>query len=187
MAALWILLRFQHLLHPKEKALVHDLGDAALDADVPVDVDAGVSFVGEQSVEAVLPPLASPAGLYAPGIQICSDVNERLPAGHPAEDLPDDLILRGIEGVPHILALLVAEGEAAVCDFALGRVVVKPALDVLGHVLGIELVDVHHGAEGEAAGRGVIEVLLGVKHPDSKVVQLSLVHHGLKHIAAHAV
>lgn len=47
MAALWILFRFQHLLHPKEKALVHDLGDTAFNTNVPVDINAGVSLIGE--------------------------------------------------------------------------------------------------------------------------------------------
>lgn len=59
--------------------------------------------------------------------------------------------------------------------------------DVLSHVLGIEVVDVHHIAEGKAAGGGVDEILLGVEATDAYIPEPGIVYHSVQHISAHAV
>ena len=50
----------------------------------------------------------------------------------------------------------------AVRHHAIRGVVIQAALDVLGHVLGIELVDIHHRPQRKATCGGVAKFLFGI-------------------------
>ena len=167
--ALWILFRFQHLLHAPKQSLVYDLRDATFNADVPVYVYAGIALVCEQPVKAAASPFSALTGLYAPGVEVSANVNKTLSASYTAVYLPDHIVIWGVELIAHIFAFLVAERKRT-GDFAVDSIIVQPSFDVLRHVLAVELVYVHHGTESEATGSSVVEVLLRVKDPDSHVI-----------------
>ena len=187
MPALWIPFRFQHLLNFEEQLIADDAGDAALNTDIIVDIDAPVTLVEQHSMETALSPGPAPRRPDPPGVEVICNVDERLPAGYPAEDLPHDVILGRVQRIAHILPLLVAVGQVPVGDLAVLGVVPQAASDILGHVLAVELVDVHHGAEGKAPRRRVVEVLLRVEDADAKLLEPRFIDHGLEHIPAHAV
>lgn len=56
-----------------------------------------------------------------------------------------------------------------------------------GHVLGIELVDIHHRAGGEASSRSIVEILLHIENANAQILKPSFVDQSLQHIAPHAV
>ena len=75
----------------------------------------------------------------------------------------------------------------AVRHHAICGVVVQTALDVLGHVLGIELVDIHHRAGSEASGRSIVEILLHIENTDTQLLKPCFVDKSFQHIAAYTV
>ena len=75
----------------------------------------------------------------------------------------------------------------AVRHHAIRGVVIQAALDVLGHVLGIELVDIHHRTGGEASSRSIVEILLHIENANAQILKPSFVDQSLQHIAPHAV
>lgn len=85
-----------------------------------------------------------------------------------------------------VIARFVAERQAAVGQ-ALCSIVHQAARDVLSHVLRIELIDIHHVPQGEAARSGIVKIFLGVDGTDAVIAQPFLIRHGLQHIPTHAV
>lgn len=187
MAPLWILFRFQHLLDFEEQLVADDPGNAALNADVIVDVDSPIPLVDQHGVEAALSPAIPPNRPDAPDIEIVGNVNERFPAGHAAKNLTDNIILGRIQLVPQILPLFIAKRQAAIGELTVLRVIPQTAPNILGHVLAVKLIDVHHGAEGEPARSRIVKIFLRVENADAQLLEPRFVYHGLEHIPAHAV
>ena len=69
MPASRILFRFDHLLDLEEKLVADDARDAALYADVVIDVNAPVPLIAENLVEARSPPWLPVCRGDAPGVQ----------------------------------------------------------------------------------------------------------------------
>ena len=165
---LGVLFRFQLLLHRIEQLLSHDGRHSVLHPVPGVLIHPDIPLVDEYPVKAPFVPEIAGPGLYPAAVEIVADVNQQIPRIEPLEDLPYYLSLFRLDLIAPISAPLVPIREGAV-DHALLGVVHHAPHNVLGHVLGVELVDVHHIAEGKAASGGVVEVLLGVETADSHV------------------
>lgn len=183
---LGVLFRFQLLLHRIEQLLSHDGRHSVLHPVPGVLIHPDIPLVDEYPVKAPFVPEVPGPGLYPPAVEVIADVNQQIPRIEPLEDLPDYLSLFRLDLIPPIIAPPVPIREGPV-DHALLGIVHHAPHDILGHVLGVELVDVHHIAEGKAAGGGVVEILLGVEAADTHVSEPGVVHHSVQHIAPHAV
>lgn len=65
---LWIFLRGNRLLDLEVEFIADDPRDAALFADIAVDIDAAIPFVGKDLLKARPPPRATVLGLDSTGI-----------------------------------------------------------------------------------------------------------------------
>ena len=65
---LWIFLRGNRLLDLEVEFIADDPRDAALFADIAVDIDAAIPFVGKDLLKARPPPRATVRGCNASGI-----------------------------------------------------------------------------------------------------------------------
>ena len=122
----------------------------------------------------------------ASGVELVCDGDQRFSGEYLIVNLSDELGFLRLDGIPPIRAFDIAERDRTVHLAGLG-VVPHTAPDVLGHVLGVELIDVHHRAEGEAAGCGVPKLLLGIERPDAEQVQLCFVLKSLQHVPGDTV
>ena len=138
-------------------------------------------------MKTALPPAIPPDRPDAPGIEIVGNVNERFPTGHAAKNLTDNIILGRIQLIPQVLPFFIAEGQAAIGELAVLGVVPQTTPNILGHVLAVKLVDVHHGAEGKPARSRIVKIFLRVENADAQLLEPRFVYHGLEHIPAHAV
>ena len=184
---LWIFLRGNRLLDLEVELIADDPRDAALNANIAVDINAAVSLVGKDLLKARPPPRTTIRGCNASIIQTGHDINECLAAGNAREDLPDNRSLRLVDGIVQRFVRFIAVRQMAVRHHAVCGVVVQTALDVLGHVLGIKLIDIHHRAGGEAPGRSVVEILLHIENADAQLLKPCFVDKCLQHIAAYTV
>lgn len=119
-----ILLRGDHLLDLEVKLVADNPRDAALFADIAVDIDAAIPFVGKDLLKARPPPRATVRGLDSPGIQAGHDINESLTAGNASEYLPDNRSLRLVDGIVQRFVRFIAVGQMAVRHHAIRGVVI---------------------------------------------------------------
>ena len=122
----------------------------------------------------------------AAGVQVVQYIREGFIVRDPAIDLPDDFSFGLVHDDAAVHAAFQAKGQAAVA-LALAGIIHQAPGDVLGHVLAVELVDVHHAPECKAPGGGIIKIFLGVEDTDAQLVQPGFVHQGLQHIPADPV
>ena len=119
-----ILLRGDHLLDLEVKLVADNPRDAALFADIAVDIDAAIPFVGKDLLKARPPPRATVRGLDSPDIQAGHDINESLTAGNASEYLPDNRSLRLVDGIVQRFVRFIAVGQMAVRHHAIRGVVI---------------------------------------------------------------
>ena len=182
----WVLFHPHGLLYPVPQIVTHYAWNAINHPDIPVYVDAPVPLVLANTLEAAFVPVGSLAGLDALGIEISRNVHEQVTSSHTGEYFPHNGRIRFIQHHTAILTPLVAQGLPTVCH-ALAGVIIQPPGDVLCHVLAVKLVDVHHVPQCKTPGGSIVKIFLGIKHLYAVIVQLRLVDHCLKHIAADAV
>ena len=137
-------------------------------------------------MEAALVPFPAIRSLNAAPVQIVCQIGVGPAFQKPVENLPDDCRLVFPDHELPVGACSITKGRPGV-DHGFAGIVHQPAPDVLGHVLRIELIDVHHRPEREPAGSGVTEVLLNIQAMDTLLQQRSIVDHGLQHVPTHAV
>lgn len=187
MPPLWILFRFQHLLDFEKQLVADDSGNAALNANIIVDVNSPVSLVDQHSVETAFPPAVPPDGPNPSGVEIVCNIHKSFAAGHTAKNLADNIILGRIQLIAQVLPLFIAKRQTAISQLAILGIVPQTAPNVLSHVLAVELVDVHHGAESKPARCRIVKIFLRVEDADAQLLEPDFIHHGIKHIPAHAV
>ncbi len=154
-------LLFHDILHGIKHLLVDDRRHTILDANLIVCVYADIPLIGQKPMERASSPRLSQLCANPPGIEIVRYDRIHFAAVYPMEYLADDGRGIFVDGILPVAALLVPEWQRG-NHLALHRTVQQSTPDVLCHVLGVELVDVHHRAQGESAGSVVAELLLGV-------------------------
>ena len=172
---LGIFLCFQALFHLQEKGFVDDGRHTTLYPYIRIMVDPDISLIVQDGVEAVLPPEAAPLCVDTPAIQAIGDVHKRDALADLSENLPDNLGLRLIDGVPAIRPLAVTKGHGAIIHLALQRIVAHPPLDILGEVRRVIFGrTLQHGFQQDAF-RAVRYGFLGVDHPHPAPLQAEFI------------
>ena len=120
------------------------------------------------------------------GIQIVRDGGIGFTRGDALEYLPDNGGLVLVDLILAISALAVAERDHG-DNLALHGCIHQAALDVLGHVLAVELVDVHHGAQGEASSGVVTKFFFRIYHAHAHLRKFILIGERMEHIAGNTV
>ena len=174
------------LLHRVEYLLIQNGRYAVLLHDAGVTVDPDVIVIRQDAVKAVLVPPVALLCFQAAAVQLVRNVDEGHAIEHHGVDLPHQVGLFRLDGILPVLALHIAQRQRSVHLAGLG-VVPHTAPDVLGHILGVELIHIHHGAEGEAPGRGGPELLFGIERLYAEHIQLRLILEGLQHVPGDAV
>lgn len=183
--ALRIFLCFQSLLHGVKHLLGDDRRDAVFSNNARVTVGANVVIVLQEPVKTALVPWISQTCPQTSAVQIGGDAGECLLVQEPFEYLPDDCCRCFVDC---IIAsdILIAERQSTI-DLAISGVVCHTTANVLGHVLGIKLVDVHHGTQSEPACGCVAEFLFCVEGADPIGFQPVLVAERIEHITCDTV
>ena len=141
----------ESLLYLVPQGIINDGRYAALDTNIAVYVDAAVLLIGTQPVKTVFVPSAFICGFDAPAVQIAGNIREQLAGSDTGIDLPDDGCCWFIHHDLAIFAPLVAQRLPAV-GHALVGIVHQAAAHILGKVVRIELVDIHHAAQRKPPG-----------------------------------
>ncbi len=175
----------QFFLHSPKRLLFDDGRDPVFLYDPGIVIRSDVVVVAQQTVKAVFVPHASVARADAACVQVGGDGGKCFAAQVTAVDLAHDGGGRLVDGVESV-DILIPERQTAV-DPAIGSIVGHAAADILCHVFGIELVHVHHRAQGKAACGSVAEFLLRIHGADAVGVQLAFVAQGVEHVAGDAV
>ena len=112
-------------------------------------------------MKAVLIPVAPQLRPYSALVERTRDLCKRNVFKNAVINLSDNSSFISGDGILPILALNIAEREHSV-HLALCSIIHHPALDVLAHVFGIELVDIHHRPQRKATCGGVAKFLFGI-------------------------
>ena len=134
----------------------------------------------------VLVPCCALACLNLAIVQIVGDAGFQFSAGNAPKNLLHDRRSLLVDFVATVSAAPVAKRQRPV-HLALAGVVHQSAHDVLRHVLRIELVDVHHRAQGKPSGCVIPEFFLAIDHVHAVLRQLIFVGQRVEHIAADAI
>ena len=169
-----VVLEMQDALDGIEELLGDDLGDSAGAADVAVYVNASITLIAEEGIEAGAVPPFPGLGGDAAAIQVSNDFRQLFPGIDTAEDLPDNLGLRLADGVAAVWAFDIAKGEGTIYQTFLG-VVLMAALNLAGQLLGVVLGKAFQEGFHENPGGVVGDILHGGEHLDTAVFQLALI------------
>ena len=149
-------------------------------------IDADVIVILQHDMEAVLIPLAAELRADTALVERAGNLSNRHVFQNTVEYLTDNGCFIRRDGIFALLAFDVAEREHTV-HLAFVGVVHHATLDVLAHVLGIELIHVHHCPQRKAACGGVAEFLFGVQRLDSEQIKPGLILQSVQHIAGNTV
>jgi hypothetical protein len=156
-------------------------------------VDAGVDLVGDYGVNARLGPLPTTDRADALLVEDLGDPVHADAVQHELEHALDEGCPRGIElelhagrGLGPAADLAVADGRGTTVAETHGRVLAHAALDVLGEVGAVELVDDLEDALQHASGRGVLDGLVERDDLHPVALELSLVEHRVLAVAGEA-
>ena len=174
------------LLYNVENLTLHNRRYTVLDANITILVNTYVSLVRGQGMKRVLSPRPAEGCCYAPVVQIVGYRCQRFARRNPAVYLTDDLGSGLVDLILSISSAPVPERTATV-DLTLLGVVIQSARDILGHVLAVKLIDIHHVPQREPSCCCVAEVFLDVQTADAVIHQLRVVEHGFEHVPTHAV
>ena len=169
-----------------EKLITDDARHSTGDADVAVHVNAAVSIVVAEDMEAAFVPFAPSGGLDSTGIEVIGYAGKKLPSGDSRINLSDNGGFRLINFGLAVGTALIAKRETAI-DKSLFGIIVQAALHILGHVFDVELVDIHHRSQSEAPGGIVVKIFFGIKDLDTAIHQAALIYQRLHHVAAYSV
>lgn len=186
MVPIFAFFHLENLLHLVPQNIVNDRRDASLDAGIAVYVNSTVSLVTAQNLEAAFVPFAAGLRFYPSAVQIAGNVHKHFARSNTSVNLPDDCCCGFINNNLAIFATLVAQRLPAI-RHALAGVVHQATAHIFGQVVRVELVDVHHTAQGKTPSGRIVKILLGVEHLYTAIHQAGFIDHGLHHVSTHAV
>ena len=173
-------------LHGCENLLFQNRRYSVLNHNARVTIDADVIVILQHDMEAVLIPLSAELRVDTALVERAGNLSNRHVFQNTVEYLTDNGCFIRRDGIFALLAFDVAEREHTV-HLAFVGVVHHATLDVLAHVLGIELIHVHHCPQRKAACGGVAKFLFGVQRLDSEQIKPGLILQSVQHIAGNTV
>ena len=170
-----ILLQITDGLDFIKECLGNDGRNPAGNDDIPVVIQAGITFIAEDPVEAGFVPLLALLRGDAAGIQIPDDVSQSFVLPNAVEDLPDDFCLRLFDSIAAILSADIAQGKGTI-DHAFTGVVIHAALYLSAQLLGVVFGQTFQKGFHEDTGGIIGDILHGGENLDACVLQLPFVH-----------
>ena len=181
-----VLLCFQILLHRNKYLPFQNRRNAALLDNTGMTVDANVDIVREYSVKAALVPKTPVLRPDTARVQIVCDVCKRNALQHLVVNAPHDLSFLGFYCIPLIRPTYISKRKRTIY-LAILRIVQHSPLDVLCHVLAVELVDVHHRPQSKATCSGIAELLFCIQGFNAVFAKSVFILERIQHIARNAV
>ena len=175
-----------HALRLLPGGSVDDGGHPVRHPDGSPNVDAGVSFVGEDPHQALRGEVLPVGRAEALVVQLPADPGSGEAGAVEVEDIPDDGGFLRLDGVPAIRAAGVAEDPGAVIE-ALVCVVRHPAGDVFRQLAAVPFRGGLQHTLQEHAGRSFRDGLHGIEHADAEEAELPFIDGAVLPVPAEAV